>query len=57
MKWRLWRLQSEGRAPGRYFEVDFQEVTMKKAAIMHGAPPIAGLLAPDTRVEPGMQSC
>ncbi len=46
-------LQSRGDAPARYFEVDFAEVTAKKAALMHGAPDIAGLLPPDAVVEPG----
>ncbi len=46
-------MQSRGDAPARYFEVDFAEVTAKKAAIMHGAPNIAGLLPPDAVVEPG----
>ena len=46
-------VQSKRNAPARYFEVDFAEVTAKKAAIMHGAPDIAGLLPPDAVVESG----
>ena len=46
-------MQSRGDAPARYFEVDFAEVTAKKAAVMHGASEIAGLLPPDAVVEPG----
>lgn len=46
-------LQTEGKAPSRYFEVDFPEVTARKAAIMHKIEPIASLLANDTKVRPG----
>ena len=48
-----WCSQSKGVAPARYFEIDFPEVTAKKAAIMHSAPAIAGLLPPNAVVEPG----
>ncbi|CAI5502780.1 unnamed protein product [Closterium sp. Naga37s-1] len=43
----FFRLQTEGRAPHRFIEVDFQEVVAKKAAIINAKPELAACLGPD----------
>ncbi|GJP56523.1 hypothetical protein CLOM_g15587 [Closterium sp. NIES-68] len=43
----FFRLQTEGRAPHRFIEVDFQEVVVKKAAIINAKPELAACLGPD----------
>ncbi|MEW5297761.1 MAG: hypothetical protein WDW36_000945 [Sanguina aurantia] len=48
------QLQREGRAPARYLELDFKEVTRKKAAIIAAKPALlsALLLQPDEILDP-----
>ncbi|CAI5995298.1 unnamed protein product [Closterium sp. NIES-64] len=43
----FFRLQTEGKAPHRFIEVDFQEVVAKKAAIINAKPELAACLGPD----------
>ncbi|CAI5530781.1 unnamed protein product, partial [Closterium sp. Naga37s-1] len=43
----FFRLQTEGRAPHRFTEVDFQEVVAKKTAIIYAKPELAACLGPD----------
>uniref|UniRef100_A0A061SKM0 Leucine carboxyl methyltransferase 1 homolog n=1 Tax=Tetraselmis sp. GSL018 TaxID=582737 RepID=A0A061SKM0_9CHLO len=44
-------LQSAGWAPGRYFEVDFDVVTRKKAAIIDATPALCDLVGDDRSVD------
>ncbi|CAI5477680.1 unnamed protein product [Closterium sp. Yama58-4] len=43
----FFRLQTEGRAPRRFIEVDFQEVVAKKTAIINAKPELAACLGSD----------
>ncbi|CAI6009610.1 unnamed protein product [Closterium sp. NIES-65] len=43
----FFRLQTEGKAPHRFIEVDFQEVVAKKADIINAKPELAACLGPD----------
>ncbi|KAJ1665184.1 carboxy methyl transferase for protein phosphatase 2A, partial [Coemansia sp. RSA 25] len=46
-------LEKEGLSVGKFFEIDFAEITAKKAAIIYRHPDLRGLLPQDTKVALG----
>lgn len=46
----FFQMRKEGQAPGVYFEVDFREVTCRKAAVIQSAPELQRWLGPPEEV-------